>query len=85
MAFGMFIYAFGWIGCILPANCMGGGASGVSLLIYHAIDGAMSMGAILFIINAILLIIAGLVLLRGLIARFYCEGLVVCDNNTKRK
>ena len=61
MALGMFIYAFGWIGCILPANCMGGGASGVSLLVYHVIDGAVSMGVILFAINAILLLVAGFV------------------------
>ena len=73
MAIGMCIYAFGWIGCILPANCMGGGASGVSLLIYHAIDGAMSMGVILFIINAILLIIAGFVVgWRFGIKTIYC-------------
>ena len=25
MTVGMFCYAFGWIGCILPAKCMGGG------------------------------------------------------------
>ena len=35
MTVGMCIYAFGWIGCILPAHCMGGGASGLSLLIYY--------------------------------------------------
>ena len=73
MAFGMFIYAFAWIGCILPANCMGGGAGGVSLLIYHAIDGALSMGVILFIINAVLLIIAGFVVgWRFGIKTIYC-------------
>ena len=73
MALGMFIYAFGWIGCILPANCMGGGASGVSLLIYHLIDGAFSMGVILFVINAMLLLIAGFVVgWRFGIKTIYC-------------
>ena len=73
MALGMFIYAFGWIGCILPANCMGGGASGVSLLVYHLIGGTISMGVILFIINAILLLIAGFVVgWRFGIKTIYC-------------
>ena len=32
----------------------------------------------------VFVLVAGLILSRGFIA-FYCEGLVVCDNNTKRK
>ena len=32
MALGMFLYSFGWICCILPANAAGGGATGLSLL-----------------------------------------------------
>ena len=61
MTVGMFCYAFGWIGCILPAKCMGGGASGLSLLIYYATDGAITIGVMVFIINAILLLIAGFI------------------------
>ncbi len=61
MAFGMFLYSFGWICCILPANAAGGGATGLSLLIYHLADGAISIGTMVLIINAILLIIAGFV------------------------
>ncbi len=61
MTFGMFCYAFGWIGCILPAKCMGGGASGLSLLIYYATGETFSIGVMVFIINAILLIIAGFI------------------------
>ena len=61
MAFGMFLYSFGWICCILPADAAGGGASGVSLLIYHITDGAISIGTMVLIINAILLIIAGFI------------------------
>ena len=61
MAFGMFLYSFGWICCILPANAAGGGATGLSLLIYHIADGAISIGTMVLIINAILLVIAGFV------------------------
>ena len=34
MIFGMFIYSFGWLACIMPANTLGGGAAGLSLLFY---------------------------------------------------
>ena len=61
MTVGMFCYAFGWIGCILPAKCMGGGASGLSLLIYYATGETITIGVMVFIINAILLIIAGFI------------------------
>ena len=61
MAVGMFLYSFGWIACILPAHCMGGGAGGVSLLIHYAIGGALPIGVLIFIINAVLLLIAGFI------------------------
>lgn len=61
MTLGMSIYAFGWIGCILPAHCAGGGASGLSLLIYYLTGGTVSIGVIVLIINAILLVIAGFI------------------------
>lgn len=61
MALGMCIYSFGWIGCIIPAKCMGGGASGLALLIYYLTGGHVSVGAIVLIINIILLIIAGFI------------------------
>lgn len=61
MTIGMCIYAFGWIGCILPAHCMGGGASGLSLLIYYLTGEVMSIGMIVFAINAVLLLIAGFI------------------------
>ena len=61
MALGMFLYSFGWICCILPANAAGGGATGLSLLLYHITGGAISIGTMVLIINAILLIIAGFV------------------------
>ena len=61
MMVGMCIYAFGWIGCILPAHCAGGGASGLSLLLYYLTGGYVSIGGMVLIINAILLIVAGFI------------------------
>ena len=61
MTIGMFCYAFGWIGCILPAKCVGGGATGLSLLIYYSTGEMLDVGILVFIINAILLIIAGFI------------------------
>ncbi|MBP3483400.1 MAG: YitT family protein [Alistipes sp.] len=73
MAVGMFLYSFGWIGCILPARCMGGGAGGLSLLIYYAIGGALPVGVIIFILNAVLLLIAGFIVgWRFGIKTIYC-------------
>ncbi len=61
MTFGMCCYAFGWIGWIMPAKCVGGGATGLSLLIYYATGQNVSVGVMVFIINAILLLIAGFI------------------------
>ncbi|MGN0006745.1 MAG: YitT family protein [Alistipes sp.] len=61
MTLGMCIYAFGWIGCILPAHCAGGGASGLSLLVYYLTGGAISIGMMVLILNAVLLLIAGFI------------------------
>ena len=61
MALGMFLYSFGWICCILPANAAGGGATGLSLLLYHLSGGFISIGTMVLIINAVLLVIAGFI------------------------
>ena len=61
MAVGMSLYSFGWICCIIPVKAAGGGATGLSLLIYHAIGGAISIGTLVLIVNAILLFIAGFI------------------------
>lgn len=52
---GCIIYAFAWIGIIEPAGGIGGGASGLALLIQYATGGALPMGIGYIIINAILL------------------------------
>ena len=33
MTVGMIMYSFAWIGCILPAKGVGGGAAGLSLVL----------------------------------------------------
>ena len=60
MSVGMFLYAFGWVACVIPAGGMGGGATGLSM-IFNAIVPAISIGTFVFIINAILLIVAGFI------------------------
>lgn len=73
MAVGMMLYSFGWICCILPAHAQGGGASGVALLIYYLTNGAVSIGVLVLIINAILLLIAGFIVgWRFGIKTIYC-------------
>lgn len=73
MTIGMFLYAFGYICCILPAHCMGGGATGVSLLIHFIVGGTLPLGVIVLIINAILLIAAGFIVgWRFGIKTLYC-------------
>ena len=62
MTVGMFLYAFGWIGCILPADGMGGGAAGLSLVlcmfVEHLFGWQVSIGTMVFMINALLLLVA---------------------------
>lgn len=65
MTLGVFIYAFSWVGIIIPAEGVGGGASGMALLIYYATGGAtggIPIGVSYFVINAILLTLAFFIL-----------------------
>lgn len=62
---GVFIYSFSWVGIIIPAEGVGGGASGLALLIYYAtggVDGGIAVGLSYFVINAILLSLAFFIL-----------------------
>ena len=64
MTAGMFLYAFGWIGCILPADGMGGGATGLSLVLCTAAEHLgwqIGIGTMVFLINALLLAVAGFI------------------------
>lgn len=60
LGLGMFLYAFGWTACIIPAGGMGGGATGMSMLL-NAVFPAITLGQFVFIINAILLLIGGFI------------------------
>ncbi len=60
MALGMFMYAFGWIGCVMPAGGMGGGAAGLAMLLSHLIP-FLSIGELVFLITGILLIFGGFI------------------------
>ena len=64
MFVGMMLYSFGWIGCILPAKGVGGGAAGLSLVLCTALENIgihLQIGTMVFIINALLLFIAGFI------------------------
>ena len=59
MIVGMFIYSFGWLACIMPANTLGGGAAGLALLFYHVTG--LPIGALTLIINGVLLLFGGMI------------------------
>ena len=60
MTIGMFMYAFGWVACVIPAGGMGGGATGLSMLL-NAVFPSVTMGTFVFVINVLLLLIAGFI------------------------
>ena len=64
MMLAMFLYAFGWIGCVLPAHCTSGGAGGFALVTTEAlklIGIDVQIGTMVFVVNGILMIIGGLI------------------------
>lgn len=61
ISFGLVLYSFTWAGIIIPADFVGGGMSGLALLVYYATGGVGSgipIGFTFFFGNAILLLIA---------------------------
>ncbi len=65
ITFGVIIYVFAWVGIIMPADGVGGGASGFALLIYYATggaDGGIPIGVTFLVFNAILLVAAVIML-----------------------
>lgn len=64
MTVGMMLYSFGWIGCILPVKGTGGGAAGLSLVVCSALGQIgvdIQIGTMVFMLNAILLLVAGFI------------------------
>lgn len=66
MTVGMFFYAFGWVGCIMPADGIGGGAAGLSLVLCMAVEQlfgvTIRIGTMVFLINGLLLLVAGFII-----------------------
>ena len=60
LGLGMFLYAFGWTACIIPSGGMGGGATGMSMLL-NAVFPSITLGQFVFIINGVLLLIGGFI------------------------
>ena len=62
---GILIYVLGWSLFLIPNNLIGGGVSGISSMIQYATSGTIQMGYSYFVLNAILLVIAFIVLGMG--------------------
>ena len=62
---GILIYTTAWSLFLIPNNLIGGGVSGISSMIQYATHGAVQMGYSYFILNAILVIAAMVVLGMG--------------------
>ena len=62
---GILIYVTGWALFLMPNNLVGGGVSGISSMIQYATDGAIQMGYSYFVLNAILIILAVVVIGMG--------------------
>jgi len=62
---GILIYELGWSLFLIPNNLVGGGVSGISSMIQYATGGAIQMGYSYFVINAILIVVATIVIGMG--------------------
>ena len=62
---GILIYTLGWAIFLIPNNLIGGGVSGISSMIQYATHGTIQMGYSYFVINAILVIMAIVILGMG--------------------
>ena len=62
---GILIYVTGWSLFLIPNNLVGGGVSGISSIIQYATGGSIQMGYSYFVLNAILLVAAIVVIGMG--------------------
>ncbi|MBR4774566.1 MAG: YitT family protein [Bacteroidales bacterium] len=62
---GILLYVLAWALFLLPNNLVGGGVSGISSIIQYATQGTIQMGYSYFVLNAILIIAAVVVLGMG--------------------
>ena len=58
ITFALFIMCLGWTAFLIPNHLMGGGVNGIAALIYWGTNGTISTGLSVFVINAVLLLIA---------------------------
>ncbi len=59
---GILLYVTGWTVFLVPNNLVGGGVTGISSIIQYATGGLVSIGISYFVLNAILILVAVLVL-----------------------
>lgn len=62
---GIVIYVGGWSLFLIPNNLIGGGVSGISSMIQYATGGVIQMGYSYFVLNAILIVAAVVILGMG--------------------
>ena len=62
---GILIYVTGWSLFLIPNNLVGGGVSGISSMVQYATNGAIQMGYTYFVLNAVLIIAAVVILGMG--------------------
>ena len=62
---GILIYVGGWSLFLVPNNLVGGGVSGISSIIQYATGGHIQMGYSYFVINAILIVAAMVIISMG--------------------
>ena len=62
---GILIYVTGWSLFLMPNNLVGGGVSGIASMIQYATNGTIQMGYTYFVLNAILIVAAVIVIGMG--------------------
>ena len=62
---GILIYVTGWSIFLVPNNLVGGGVTGISSIIQYATNGLIQMGYSYFVLNAILILLAMVIIGMG--------------------
>ncbi len=68
---GILIYVLGWVVFLIPNNLIGGGVSGISSMVQYATQGVIQMGYTYFVLNAILMAAAVIILGMGFGAKTF--------------
>jgi len=68
---GILIYVTGWVIFLIPNNLVGGGVSGISSMIQYATQGVIQMGYSYFVLNAVLMAAAVIILGMGFGAKTF--------------